>query len=104
MQTEIFRDDYRRKELCTKQQRNMDLAFERIYNGIQQDSSFGPSSRAGTSTLKFEWDKKTVIIAMGSGKTCVSNRKAISELLITLFEKQPLPWLCVYKFCPRLVL
>ncbi|KDR14093.1 uncharacterized protein LOC110834797 [Zootermopsis nevadensis] len=53
--TEIFRDDYRRKELCTKQQRNMDLAFERIYNGIQQDSSFGPSSRAETVS-RHRWE------------------------------------------------
>jgi hypothetical protein len=45
----MFLEDYRRKELCTRRQKNMDSAFESVYHTIQQGSFSRPS---GTCTVE----------------------------------------------------
>jgi hypothetical protein len=36
LQIEIFEEDYRHKELCGEQQKNMDSTFESVYHSAQQ--------------------------------------------------------------------
>ncbi|PNF31925.1 hypothetical protein B7P43_G07942 [Cryptotermes secundus] len=45
---EMFLEDYRREELCTRRQKNMDSAFENVYHTVQQGYFSCPSSVAGT--------------------------------------------------------
>lgn len=52
LQAEVFLEDYRREELCTRRQKNMDSAFENVYHTVQQGYFSRPSSVAGTSTVE----------------------------------------------------
>ena len=51
MKPEMFFEDYRRKELEERRQRNMDSAFENIYHRSQVDSPSIPESPSGMKQI-----------------------------------------------------
>jgi hypothetical protein len=52
LQGEMFLEDYRYKDMCTRRQRNMDSAFENLCQTVQQGSFSSTSSVAGTSIVE----------------------------------------------------
>jgi hypothetical protein len=48
----MFLEDYRYKALCTRRQKNMDSAFENLYQTVRQDSFSRPLSVAGTGMVE----------------------------------------------------
>ncbi|PSN48131.1 hypothetical protein C0J52_05794 [Blattella germanica] len=52
---EVFYEDYRRKEMDDRRQRNMDSAFEKIYHGTLTDTSVRSSGASSVHDMHPQW-------------------------------------------------